>query len=53
MTDSHNTGAARAAYIGLFLGPLILLLCLITTPPAGLSETAWLTVGMADRKSVV
>jgi sodium-dependent dicarboxylate transporter 2/3/5 len=52
MTDSHNTGAARAAYIGLFLGPLILLLCLITTPPAGLSETAWLTVGMAGLMAV-
>src|SRR5690606_21009572 len=47
MTDTENTGAARAALIGLVLGPVLLLLCLVTSPPAGLSETAWMTVGLA------
>jgi sodium-dependent dicarboxylate transporter 2/3/5 len=48
---SNNPPASKAtrnvAWIGLFLGPLALLLCLLTVPPAGLSQTAWLTVGMA------
>lgn len=53
MTDSsENKGAALAASIGLFLGPLLLLLCILTEPPAGLSETAWLTVGMAALMAV-
>jgi sodium-dependent dicarboxylate transporter 2/3/5 len=53
MTDSsENKGAALAASIGLFLGPLLLLLCILTDPPAGLSETAWLTVGMAALMAV-
>lgn len=53
MTDSsQNKGAVIAASIGLFLGPLLLLLCILTEPPAGLSETAWLTVGMAALMAV-
>lgn len=52
MTDSENKGAARAATAGLLLGPLLLLICLFTSPPAGLSEVAWLTVGMAALMAV-
>ncbi|MCQ4312618.1 DASS family sodium-coupled anion symporter [Pseudomonas stutzeri] len=53
MTDSsENKGAALAASVGLFLGPLLLLLCILTDPPAELSETAWLTVGMAALMAV-
>lgn len=53
MTDSpENKGAALAASIGLFLGPLLLLLCILTDPPAGLSDIAWLTVGMAALMAV-
>jgi len=52
MTDTQNKGAAQAAFIGLLLGPLVLLLCLVTSPPAGLSETAWLTVGLAGLMAV-
>lgn len=44
---SQSRGAALAAWIGLLLGPLVLLTCLLTDPPAGLSEKAWLTVGLA------
>ncbi|TLX57219.1 anion transporter [Stutzerimonas nosocomialis] len=48
MTESiPRRTADTAAWIGLFLGPLCLLLCLLTEPPAGLSDTAWLTVGLA------
>ncbi len=48
MTESTPSRTADiAAWIGLFLGPLCLLLCLLTEPPAGLSDTAWLTVGLA------
>lgn len=42
-----STATRNAAWIGLSLGPLVLLLCLLSEPPAGLSQTAWLTVGMA------
>ncbi|MCW3150377.1 DASS family sodium-coupled anion symporter [Stutzerimonas stutzeri] len=53
MPDSpKNKGAVLAATIGLFLGPLLLLLCVLTAPPAGLSQTAWLTVGMAALMAV-
>ena len=38
MTDSSQNKGLRAASIGLFLGPLLLLLCILTEPPAGLSE---------------
>ncbi len=44
---SMSRGAVIAAWIGLFLGPLLLLVCLLTDPPGGLSETAWRTVGLA------
>ncbi len=35
-----------AAWIGLFLGPLLLLACLLTDPPGTLSEAGWRTVGL-------
>ncbi|PZQ27184.1 MAG: anion transporter, partial [Ectopseudomonas oleovorans] len=47
VTTHESTAAAKAAWIGLILGPLLLLLCLVTEPPAGLSETAWATIGLA------
>ncbi|WP_415844489.1 SLC13 family permease [Stutzerimonas zhaodongensis] len=48
MTEtSQSKGAALAAWIGLALGPLLLIVCLLTEPPNGLSNEAWLTVGLA------
>ncbi|HBZ98553.1 MAG TPA: anion transporter, partial [Pseudomonas sp.] len=41
-----------AAWIGLILGPLLLLACILTDPPGGLSEKAWLTVGLAALMAV-
>ncbi|TLX63617.1 anion transporter [Stutzerimonas nosocomialis] len=43
------TGKAsdRAAKIGLFLGPLLLVTCLVIDPPAGMSADALHTVGLA------
>ena len=53
MSDaSQHRAAVLAAWIGLFLGPLLLIACLLTDPPAGLSETAWRTVGMAAMMAV-
>lgn len=48
----ENSTATIAAWIGFFLGPLLLLICVLTDPPAGLSEKAWLTVGMAALMAV-
>lgn len=53
MTESSQTkGAVLAAWVGLIVGPLLLLLCLLTDPPAGLSDKAWLTVGLAALMAV-
>ncbi|MGP0174488.1 SLC13 family permease [Pseudomonas sp. NCHU5208] len=46
VTTNNATAPAKAAWIGLILGPLLLLVCLITDPPSGLSATAWATVGL-------
>ena len=48
MADSTTAvpAPAKAAWIGLLLGPLLLLACLLSTPPAGLSDTAWAAVGL-------
>lgn len=46
-SPSTSTAPAKAAWIGLFVGPLLLLLCLLTPPPTGMSSAAWATVGMA------
>lgn len=35
-----------AAWIGLFLGPVCLLFCLLTQAPAGMTNEAWHTVGI-------
>lgn len=50
--DQENSTATLAAWIGFFLGPLVLLICVLTDPPAGLSTKAWLTVGMAALMAV-
>lgn len=42
----QSRGALLAARIGLFLGPLLLLACIASEPPTGLSEEAWLTAGL-------
>ncbi|YCH23731.1 SLC13 family permease [Pseudomonas sp. D1-3] len=42
----QSSGALLAARIGLFLGPLLLLACIASEPPAGLSREAWLTAGL-------
>jgi sodium-dependent dicarboxylate transporter 2/3/5 len=53
MTESSQSkGAVLAAWIGLALGPLLLLLCLLTDPPGGLSNEAWLTVGLAGLMAI-
>lgn len=46
VTTATPTSPAKAAWIGLFLGPLLLLLCLLTPAPEGMSDAAWATVGM-------
>ena len=50
--SSQSRGAVLAAWIGLILGPLLLLACIMTDPPGGLSEKAWLTVGLAALMAV-
>lgn len=53
MTESSKSkGAVLAAWIGLALGPLLLLVCLLTSPPGGLSNEAWLTVGLAGLMAI-
>ena len=53
MTESSKSkGAVLAAWIGLALGPLLLLACLLTSPPGGLSNEAWLTVGLAGLMAI-
>lgn len=41
-----TNGAVVAARVGLFLGPALLLACLLSEPPAGLSPQAWMTAGL-------
>lgn len=43
---SPNT-SAKAARIGLILGPLLLIMTLVIPAPGGMSESAWLAAGMA------
>ncbi len=45
-TETPST-AAKAAWIGLALGPLALLACLFSEAPHGLSDAAWATLGLA------
>ncbi|WP_404436815.1 SLC13 family permease [Stutzerimonas chloritidismutans] len=53
MTESpQSKGAALAAWIGLILGPLLLITCLLAEPPGGLSGEAWLTVGLAGLMAI-
>ena len=42
---SYST-ANPTSVIGLVLGPLLLLLCVLTEPPGGMSEAAWSATGM-------
>lgn len=51
MTDpQHKAEAAstinHAAWIGYFLGPVFLLITLLTDPPGGMPQAAWLAVGL-------
>jgi len=48
MTAAANPSAdgVLAARIGLWLGPLLLLACLLSNPPAGMSAPAWAAVGL-------
>ncbi|MFC3609641.1 SLC13 family permease [Stutzerimonas tarimensis] len=53
MADSpQGRSATTASTIGLFAGPLLLLLCMLTDPPVGLSDIAWRTVGLAALMAV-
>ena len=36
----------KAAWIGFFVGPALLIFCIFSPPPAGMSQEAWLTIGM-------
>lgn len=45
-TEATPDNSLLAARIGLLLGPVLLVLCLLTNPPAGLSQAAWYTVGL-------
>ncbi|TWI55057.1 sodium-dependent dicarboxylate transporter 2/3/5 [Pseudomonas duriflava] len=45
-TSSTSRGAQQAAWIGLALGPILLLICLLTEPPGDLSRAAWNTLGL-------
>jgi sodium-dependent dicarboxylate transporter 2/3/5 len=44
--DLEAPASGRAARVGLFAGPLLLALALAVPPPAGMSATAWATVGL-------
>ncbi|WJJ92535.1 anion permease [Neopusillimonas aromaticivorans] len=41
-----STSASPIATTGLTLGPLLLLLCVLTDPPGGMSEAAWSATGL-------
>jgi sodium-dependent dicarboxylate transporter 2/3/5 len=44
--QAEPDASGRAARIGLLAGPLLLALTLLLPPPAGMSATAWATVGL-------
>ncbi|MBM1145776.1 DASS family sodium-coupled anion symporter [Alcanivorax sp. ZXX171] len=46
-SSSSVTRPGRAAVIGLWLGPLWLIITLVAPPPAGLPDPAWTCVGLA------
>lgn len=49
MTTTQEPSARHmnlAAWVGFFLGPLLLLICIVTPPPGDMSQAAWYTVGM-------
>ena len=52
---ANGKTSERATYqnVGLILGPILFALLLMLSVPEGLSEAAWKTVAVADRKSVV
>ncbi|MFD1260759.1 SLC13 family permease [Entomomonas asaccharolytica] len=37
---------SNSAWVGFFLGPILLLICVLTPPPAGMTVSAWMTVGL-------
>ncbi|MBZ9557997.1 MULTISPECIES: DASS family sodium-coupled anion symporter [unclassified Modicisalibacter] len=41
-----NTSSHLAARIGFYLGPILLIVCLVIPPPTGMPVSAWTTVGM-------
>ena len=43
MTDTHHEGRSRHQLVGLFLGPILFTLMMMSGPPQGLSEQGWLT----------
>lgn len=45
-SDDEDASNNLSARIGFFLGPLLLLACLLLPPPQGMSAAAWSTVGM-------
>ena len=45
-SENRKDGLGKAAAVGLVLGPLLLLTCLLTEPPGELSREAWNTLGL-------
>jgi sodium-dependent dicarboxylate transporter 2/3/5 len=43
LTDTHHEGRSRHQLVGLFLGPILFTLMMMSGPPQGLSEQGWLT----------
>ena len=46
MTDAHHLGRSRHQIVGLFLGPLLAIIMMLSDPPQGLSTAGWMTASM-------
>ena len=46
MTDAHQGGRSRHQLVGLFLGPILALAMLLSSPPEGLPEAGWTTAAI-------
>lgn len=46
-STTEAPASARTAWIGLILGLFLFLVCVVTEPPGGMSETAWSAAGLA------
>lgn len=46
-STTEAPASARTAWVGLILGLFLFLVCVVTEPPGGMSETAWSAAGLA------